>query len=78
MAHIAQEAQVEPCRISFITALRHIIDAWFWSSSSASPGAIPAKLRNMRQAIRRFLLPPRRSKRRYPRAVRMAKASTPA
>lgn len=77
MARIAQEAAVPPSRISFITALRYIIDEWIWSSGRVAPGAIPAKLRNMRQAIRRFLLPPRRSRRRYPRAVRMTKTHYP-
>ena len=24
------EAKVQPCRISFITALRHIVDEWLW------------------------------------------------
>ncbi|MDN6888061.1 transposase, partial [Variovorax sp. CAN2819] len=69
--------KLEPCRISFITALRYIVDEWLWSSSSTAPGAIPAKLRAMRQNIRRFVLPPRRSERRYPRAVRMTKTQYP-
>lgn len=77
ITRIADEAKVEPCRISFITALRYIVDEWLWSSTSTAPGAIPAKLRAMRQNIRRFVLPPRRSKRRYPRAVRMTKTHYP-
>ena len=77
ITRIADEAKVEPCRISFVTALRYIIDEWLWSSSSTAPGAIPAKLRAMRQNIRRFVLPPRRSERRFPRAVRMTKTQYP-
>ena len=77
ITRIADEAKVEPCRISFITALRYIIDEWLWSSTSTTPGAIPAKLQAMRQNIRRFVLPPRRSERRYPRAVRMTKTQYP-
>lgn len=48
ITRIADEAKLEPCRISFITALRYIVDEWLWSSSSTAPGAIPAKLRAMR------------------------------
>lgn len=77
MARIAHEAKLEPCRISVITALRDIVDEWLWSSGHCAPGAIPAKLRNMRQDIARFVLPPRRSSRRYPRAVRMTKTHYP-
>lgn len=73
MTRIADEAKVQPCRISFITALRYIVDEWLWSSSCRTPGSIPAKLKAMRQNIRRYVLPPRRSERRYTREVRMTK-----
>ncbi|CBJ37609.1 putative transposase, IS4 family [Ralstonia solanacearum CMR15] len=77
MTRIADEAKVEPSRISFVTALRYIIDEWLWSSTSRTPGAIPSKLRTMRQSICRFVLPPRRSQRRYPRAARINKSQYP-
>lgn len=77
ITRIADEAKVQPCRISFITALRYIVDEWLWSSGSHTPGAIPAKLAAMRKNIRRFVLPPRRSHRRYPREVRMTKTQYP-
>ena len=77
ITRIADEAKVQPCRISFMTALRYIVDEWLWSSSSRTPGAIPGKLKAMRQNIRRFVLPPRRSERRYPREVRMTKTHYP-
>lgn len=76
MERIANEAKVEPTRISFITALHFICDEWIWSAS-ASPGAIPKHLRNLRAAIRRFILPPRRPERRYPRAVKIKMSSYP-
>ncbi|MFZ5560780.1 MAG: IS4 family transposase [Pseudomonadota bacterium] len=76
MTRIAEEAGVEPIRISFITALHYIIDEWLWSTSAA-PGTIPKKLRAMRRNIQRFVLPRRRSTRRYPRAVRMSKTRYP-
>ena len=82
MERIADEAGVQPTRISFVVALRYIRDEWFWSYGTRSPGAIPAHLERMRQNIRRFLLPERRSSRRYPRAVKIkmsgyAKKATP-
>lgn len=77
ITRIAQEAKVTPERVSFITALRYIVDEWLWSAISPSPGAIPAKLKQMRADIGRFILPPRRSERRFPRAVRMSKTRYP-
>jgi hypothetical protein len=71
MARIAAEADVEPTRISFVTALRFIRSEWEWSWTSRSPGAIPKHLRRMREDIARFVLPPRRSERSYPRAVKI-------
>ncbi len=76
MERIAAEAGLEPTRISFITALHLICDEWVWSAS-ASPGAIPGHLRNLRAKIQRFILPPRRSERRYPRAVKIKMSSYP-
>ena len=35
------------------------------------PGTIPKKLKDMRERVIGFVLPPRRSKRRYPRAVKI-------
>lgn len=76
MERIADEARVEPTRISFITALHFICDEWIWCASAA-PGAIPRHLRNLRASVRRFLLPPRRSQRRYPRAVKIKMSGYP-
>lgn len=76
MDRIAQEAGVEPSRISFVTSLHFICDEWIWSAS-ASPGAIPGHLRELRATLRRFILPPRRPERRYPRAVKIKMSSYP-
>jgi len=76
MERVAEEAGVEPTRISFITSLHIICDEWIWSAS-ASPGAIPRHLRNLRATLRRFILPPRRPERRYPRAVKIKMSSYP-
>src|SRR5207245_5632186 len=69
MERVAAEAGVEPTRISFVAALRLICDEWLWCAI-ASPGAIPKHLRNLRASLKPLILPPRRSERLYPRAVK--------
>jgi hypothetical protein len=71
MERVAEEAGVEPTRISFVASLHLIRDECIWSAS-ASPGAIPRHLRRLRENLRRFILPPRRPGRRYPRVVKIA------
>lgn len=70
MERVAKSAKVEPTRISFVESLRLIRDEWAWLSVT-SPGAIPKRLAAMRANIKRYVLPPRRPKRRYPRAVKI-------
>ncbi len=70
MLRIAEEAGVPPNRISFIMALRLIRDEWAWATVT-SPGAIPRHLRELRAEVARFVLPPRRTERSYPRAVKL-------
>ena len=70
MDGIAEEADVAPNRISFMMAMRFIRDEWHWCAV-ASPGSIPKKLKRMRENVAQFVLPPRRSLRRYPRAVKI-------
>jgi hypothetical protein len=70
MARVAKSAKVEPTRISFVESLRLIRDEWAWLSVT-SPGAIPKRLAAMRANIKRYVLPPRRPKRLYPRAVKI-------
>lgn len=72
----AEEAGVEPVRISFVAALRLICDEWLWCAI-ASPGAIPKHLHNLRASLKTLILPPRRSKRRYPRAVKRKMSNYP-
>lgn len=69
MLRIAEEANVAPVRISFIMALRLIRDEWLWCAV-AKPGAIPRHLRELRAEVLRFVLPPRRPERSYPRVVK--------
>lgn len=77
MERIAEEAHVDPIRISFVTALRYIRDEWFWLCGTRSPGAIPRHLRAMRENIKRFILPLRRTERVYPRAVKIKMSNYP-
>lgn len=71
MERIAEEADVAPSRISFLMSLRLIRDEWMWAAATRSPGAIPRNLRTLREEVKRFVLPPRRRERRYPRAVKI-------
>lgn len=68
MVQIAQEAGVEPNRISFIAALRLIENEWLWCAAAA-PGSISVKLRKMREELTHYILPERR-RRQYPRVVK--------
>jgi hypothetical protein len=69
--NIAKEAGVEPTRISFVAVLRFVVEQWQWAAITRTPGAIPKRIATMRDRIRRFVLPPRRPKRSYPRAVKI-------
>ena len=71
MERIAKEADVPPSRISFVVSLRMIRDEWLWAAATNSPGAIPKNLRRLRDELKRFILPPRRSTRVFPRAVKI-------
>jgi transposase IS4-like protein/DDE family transposase len=77
MERIAKEARVAPRRISFVLSLHLIRDEWMWAAASSSPGAIPGNLRRLREKIVRFLLPPRKIDRSYPRAVKIKMSSYP-
>lgn len=71
MMRIASDLEVEPTRISFVAAAREIRLEWYWNADTPTPGAIPKRLATMRDNIRVFVLPPRRTERLYPRAVKL-------
>jgi len=73
METIARQENVAPTRISFVSALRLIRDEWEWLSLS-NAGAIPKRIAELRRAVKRYILPPRR-KRSYPRAVKLKMSS---
>jgi len=71
MERAADEAGVEPTRISFVNALSLIRTAWrVWSTPPLAPGRIPEHLLDLRRHLGLLLLPERRSERRYPRVVK--------
>lgn len=76
MERTATELGLEPVRISFVTSLRIICETWSWCAI-ASPGALPTRLRTMRETFTSLVLPERRSSRRYPRAVKIKMSNFP-
>lgn len=75
MEQVAREAGVPPSRISFIVSMRTIRDEWMWATGSKAPGAIPKNLRRLREELKRYVLPPRRTARSFPRAVKIKMSS---
>ncbi len=76
MERTADDLGLEPTRISFVSALRLICDTWSWCAL-ASPGALPTRLKTMREIFTRLVLPERRSARRFPRAVKIKMSNFP-
>jgi hypothetical protein len=75
MERAADQAGVEPLRISFIASLRALRYHWVMMAG-ISPGNLPRYVADIRQEISGFLLPPRRD-RTYPRAVKLKMSNYP-
>lgn len=71
MERIAEQVDLPPSRISFVASLRFIRDEWMWAAITQTPGTLPRKLERLREQIVHFVLPPRRSERSFPRAVKL-------
>jgi hypothetical protein len=72
MERAAAEAKVEPNRISFVYALSLICREWQRACAPrAAIGNIPRDLATLRLNLKRLVLPPRRSNRSFPRAVKI-------
>jgi hypothetical protein len=67
---VAAELEVPPIRISFVAALREVVEQWHFATI-VSPGTIPGRLSTTTDRLRQFLLPPRRPGRVFPRAVKI-------
>lgn len=76
MQRLAREFGVAPIRISFVASLRHCVEQWHLATI-LSPGAIPSHLATATDRMRTFVLPKRRPKRSYPRAVKVKMSNYP-
>jgi hypothetical protein len=74
MARVAERAQVPPRRISYRHALMLIRNFWL-TAWLAPPGVLPRRLEALHDEIALLVLPPRRSERRFPRAVKIKMSS---
>lgn len=75
MERIADEARVPPTRISFTMVYNQICAEWL-VCANASPGAIPRRLQQLRQKVKRYVIPERR-RRSYSRAVKVKMSNYP-
>ncbi|WP_232314348.1 transposase [Grimontia marina] len=76
MAAMAKEHNVEPFRISFLNALYLIQDEFIWASGR-SPGAVPKAPEMLRENGKRLILPNKKKRKAYPRAVLKRPAKYP-
>lgn len=70
MAQAAAVHGVAPARISFTASLLLIRNVWV-TAWHLAPGTLPRHLADLRTNLKTFILPPRRSHRRYPRHVKI-------
>jgi hypothetical protein len=78
MERAAAEANIEPRRISFVYALALVCREWQRASAPrAAIGNIPRDLAILRLNLKRLVLPPRRSNRAFPRAVKIKMSNYP-
>ena len=67
----ANELRVAPLRISFVHAMHTIQTDWLVAAYLSSPGRTAEHLDNLRFNLKALVLPPRRSWRSFPRAVKI-------
>lgn len=72
----AAELGVAPTRMSFIAGLWSIRNE-LRIAAYASPGTLPKRIEHLREDLAQFVLPPRRSKRAFPRAVKIKMSNYP-
>ena len=70
MADVAQTAKVDPTRVSFLTMLRRLREAWEWSAVTGGQPLPPALQRRWDELVG-LILRARRPERQYPRAVKI-------
>lgn len=67
---VAAELGVPPLRISFVAALRDVVEQWHFAII-VSRGTVPKRLGTVTDRLRQFLLPPHRPERVCLRAVKL-------
>jgi len=76
IARVAVRAQVAPRRISYRHTLMLIRNFWL-AAWLAPPGVLPRRLEALHDELALLLLPPRRSERHFPRAVKIKMSNFP-
>jgi hypothetical protein len=71
MLGAADAHQLSPKRVSFRSAVLWFRTFWQVTAWGPSPGNLPKHLKNLRTTLDVIFLPPRRTKRRYPRHVKI-------
>lgn len=78
MARVAEQVDVPPTRISFVTAMALIKDTIaHLRGARLALGTIPRRLEQMSKNLKRLVLPERRPKRAYPREVKIKMSNYP-
>jgi hypothetical protein len=78
MEKAADEARVEPTRISFVAALALVSREWQRATAPrAAIGNIPRDMATLRLNLKRLVLPLRRPNRSFPRAVKLKMSNYP-
>lgn len=76
MARVAARADLAPRRISYRHALMLIRNFWL-TAWLAPPGMLPRRLAALHDELALLILPPRRTQRRFPRAVKIKMSNYP-
>ena len=78
MERVATKAKVAPTRISFVGALMYFRETFGWMRGPRlALGTIPKSLQRLENNFKRLILPPRRTERAYPRAVKVKMSNYP-
>ena len=77
MARAAQEAGLPPIRLSYRHALMLVREFWRLAAITTGPGLLPRRIIELHHDLALLVLPPRRSRRSYPRAVKIKMSNYP-
>jgi hypothetical protein len=71
MARAAQEAGLPLIRLSYRHALMLVREFWRLTAITTGPGLLPRRIAELHHGLALLVLPPRRSRRSYPKAVKI-------